>query len=146
MIRPLAGASFGAFSSSTSACSSTCSSSSSIPVPCLGRNRHERRIAAVLFRNDAFGHQFLLDAIGVGIRLVDLVDRHHQRHTGRLGVVDGFLGLRHHAVVGSHHQNDDVGRLGTTRTHRRKGLVTRGVEEGDHAASAFRRGRHRCAG
>jgi hypothetical protein len=66
--------------------------------------------------------------------LVDLVDRHHQRHAGRLGVVDGFDGLRHHAVVGRHHQDDDVGGLGAARTHGGERLVARGVEEGDHAA------------
>ena len=137
MIRPLAGASFCAFSSSTSACNSTCSSKFVDAGTLLGRNRHEGRIATVLFGNDAFGDQFLLDAIRIGIRLVHLVDRHDQRHTGRLGMVNRFLGLRHHAVVGRHHQNDDVGRLGAAGTHRGKRFVTRGVEEGDHAAVGF---------
>ena len=49
-------------------------------------------------------------------------------------MVDGLARLRHHAVVGGDHQDDDVGGLGTARTHRRERLVTRGVEEGDHAA------------
>ena len=103
----------------------------------LGRNRHEGRIATVLFGNDAFGDQFLLDTVRIGIRLVHLVDRHDQRHPGRLGMVDRFLGLRHHAVVRRHHQDDDVGRLGATGTHRRESLVTRGVEEGEHATVGF---------
>jgi hypothetical protein len=100
----------------------------------LGRHRHEGRIAAVLFRHHALGHQFLLDAFRIGFRLVDLVHRHHQRHVGGLGVVDGFLGLRHDAVVGRHHQDDDVGGLGAAGTHGGKRLVARRVEEGDHAA------------
>ncbi len=29
-----------------------------------------------------------------------------------MGVVDRLLGLRHDAVIGSHHQDDDVGDLG----------------------------------
>ena len=53
---------------------------------------------------------------------------------GRLGVGDRFLGLRHHAVVGRHHQDHDVGRLGAARAHRGERGVARRVEEGDHAA------------
>ena len=50
---------------------------------------------------------------------------------------DRLTGLRHHAVIGGHHQDDDVGGLGTARPHGREGLVTRGVEERDHAASCL---------
>jgi hypothetical protein len=74
---------------------------------------------------------------GVGVGLIDLVDRDDERHAGGLGVVDRFLGLRHHAIVGRDDQDDNVGRLGAAGTHRREGLVTRGVEEGDHAAIGF---------
>jgi hypothetical protein len=56
---------------------------------------------------------------------------------GRLGVLDGFLGLRHHAVVGRHHQDHDVGGLCAAGTHGGEGLVARGVQEGDHAARRF---------
>ena len=52
-------------------------------------------------------------------------------HVGRLGVVDGLDGLGHDAVVGRHHQHHDVGHLGTTGAHGGKGLVARGVDEGD---------------
>ena len=108
-------------------------------MPCagLGRHRHERRIAAELFRHDLLGHQLVLHALEVGFGLVDLVDRHDDRHAGRLGVLDGFLGLRHHAVVGRHHQDHDVGGLRAARAHGGEGLVARGVEEGDHAARRF---------
>ena len=85
------------------------------------------------------GHQSLLgelleDAIGVGVGAVHLVDRDDDRHLGRLGVVDRFDGLGHHAVVGRDHEDDDVGDLGAARAHRGEGLVTRGVEEGDRSA------------
>ena len=108
-------------------------------MPCagLGRHRHERRLAAVLFGHDLFGHQFLLDAVEVGIGLVDLVDRDDDRHTGRLRVLDGFLGLRHHAVVGRHHQDHDVGGLRTAGAHGGERLVARSVQERDHAALGF---------
>ena len=46
-------------------------------------------------------------------------------------MVDGLLGLRHHAVVGSDDDDGNVGHLGTTGTHSGERLVTRGVEEGD---------------
>jgi hypothetical protein len=52
-------------------------------------------------------------------------------------VGDRFLRLRHHAVVGCDHQDHDVGCLRTASTHGREGLVTRGVEERDHAARRF---------
>ena len=76
----------------------------------------------------------LLHALEVGLGLVDLVHRHDDRHAGRLRVGDRFLGLRHHAVVGRDHQDDDVGGLGAARAHRGERVVARGVEEGDHAA------------
>src|SRR5690606_31546629 len=53
--------------------------------------------------------QLLHHAAGIGVLAVDLVDRHHDGHVGRLGVVERFDGLGHDAVVGGHHQDDDVG-------------------------------------
>ena len=103
----------------------------------LGRHFDELGIAAPFFGGDALRDQFLADALGVGIGFVDLVHRHHQRHTGRLGMVDGFDGLRHDAVVRRHHQHHDVGRFGAACTHRGKRFVTRGVEEGDDAFLGF---------
>ncbi len=52
-------------------------------------------------------------------------------------MLDGFLGLRHHAIVGRDHQNHDIGRLGTTGTHGGERRVARGIEEGDHPALGF---------
>ncbi len=52
-------------------------------------------------------------------------------------MVNRFLRLRHDAVIGSNHQDDDVGRLGAACTHGREGLVTWRVEEGDHAAAGL---------
>ena len=51
-------------------------------------------------------------------------------------MVNRFNGLRHDAVVGRHDENHDVGYSRTTRPHRRKGRVPRGVEE-RHAATVF---------
>ena len=105
-----------------------------MPWPVLAETGDERRVAAEVFGHDLLGDQLLLHALDVGLGLVDLVHRDDDRHAGRLGVRDRFLGLRHHAVVGRDHQDHDVGRLGAARAHRRERLVARRVEEGDHAA------------
>src|SRR5262249_20602712 len=53
------------------------------------------------------------------------------RHPRRLGVVECLGGLRLHAVVRGHHEDDQVGGLGTTGPHGGERLVARGVDEGD---------------
>ena len=99
-----------------------------------GRNRHHDGIAAPVFGQQAAIGELLLDALGLGVGLVDLVDRHDDRHLGRPGVVDGFERLRHDAVVGRHHQHDDVGDLGAAGTHAGEGFVTGRIDEDDLAA------------
>ena len=69
--------------------------------------------------------------VGIGSRLVNLVDGEHHRHVGSLGMGDGLLGGGHHAVVGGDDDDGDIGHLGTTGTHGRKSLVARRIEEGD---------------
>src|SRR5690606_34089974 len=56
-----------------------------------------------------------------------------------LGVGNGLFGLRHHAVVGGHHQDHDVRALGTARAHLRERFVTRRIEEGDATAVRLHR-------
>ncbi len=73
--------------------------------------------------------QLLAHSIGIGVRLIDLVDRNDDRHPGGLGVIDGFDGLRHHAVIGGNHQNHDVGDLGAACAHRGEGGVAGRVDE-----------------
>jgi hypothetical protein len=84
------------------------------------------------------GNEFVLGELGehplrIGVVLVDLVDRHHDRHLGGAGVVDRLDRLGHDPVVGGDHQHDDVGRVGAAGTHLRERRVARGVEEGDRA-------------
>ena len=83
--------------------------------------------------------QFGAHALRLGVGLVDLVDRHDHRNLRRLGVVDGFDGLRHDAVIGRHHQDHDVGDLGAAGAHRGERGVAGRIDEGDLLA-AFRRG------
>eukprot|EP01041_Mallomonas_annulata_P031546 gene31545-53864_t len=71
--------------------------------------------------------QQLVDHAGrVGVRLVDLVDRHDDRNPGRLGVLDGLDRLRHHGVIGGNHQHNDIRALSPARTRRGKGRVAGG--------------------
>ena len=100
----------------------------------LGGNRHEDVLAAPFLGDDAFLRQLVPDLFRVRAVLVDLVDGDDDRHVGRLGVLDCFLGLRHDAVVGRDDQDDDVGHLRAARAHRGEGGVARRVEEGDDAA------------
>ena len=95
------------------------------------RDGNELHITAVFFWQHAFGDELLLHAVGIGFRLVDLVDRHDDRHVARLRVGDRFLGLRHDAVVGGHHQHDDVCHLRAACAHRGERFVARRIEERD---------------
>ena len=100
----------------------------------LGGNRHHDRIAAPIFGQQAAVGELLLDALRLRVGLVDLVDGHDDRHLGRAGVVDGFERLRHHAVVGRHHQHHDVGDLGAAGAHAGERFVAGGIDEDDLAA------------
>ena len=91
-----------------------------------------------LFRNQAAIGELLLHAVGIGFGLVDLVHGHDDRHFGGLGVIDGFQGLRHHAVVRCNHDDHDVRHLGAACTHAGKGFVARRIEEDDLAARSRR--------
>ena len=129
-------------SRAASAVRMTASSSSSRPCPVIGGDVDEHGVAAVLL-----GHQPVLGELTahlrrVGTLTVHLVDRDHDRHLGGERVVERLDRLRHHAVVGGHHQDGDVGRLGATGTHGGEGLVTRGVDEGDLALVAVDLGGH----
>src|SRR3954453_8379921 len=103
-------------------------------VETLARGRRhvaEHGLAALLLGHQAVLGELLADLGGVGPLLVDLVDRDHDRHLGGLGVVERLDRLRHDAVVGRDDQDDDVGDLRASGTHRGERLVTRGVDEGD---------------
>ena len=99
-----------------------------------GRHLDGDGVAAPGLGHESVLRQLLEHAVGVGLVPVDLVDRHDDRHVGRVGVADGLDGLGHDAVIGGHHQDHDVGHLGTTGTHGREGFVTGGVDERDRVA------------
>jgi hypothetical protein len=92
------------------------------------------RVTAPRLGHELLLHELLAHAGGVGVFAVDLGDSDEDRHLGRARVVDGLDGLRHHAVVGRHHEDGDVGGVRTSRPHGGERLVTRRVDEGDRRA------------
>ena len=121
--------------SSSSACRAMASSSLSRLVRFSRRDRDGERVAAELLDLHVVLQQFLQDPVGVGLGLVDLVDGDDDRRVGGLGVFDRLDRLRHHAVVGGHHQDDDVGDLCAAGAHRGERGVAGRVDEGDLGAA-----------
>ena len=93
-----------------------------------------RNLAAPRFEQHAAVGELLLDAVGIRVGLVDLVDRDDDRHLGGARVVDGLDRLRHDAVIGGDDEHDDVRRLRAARAHRGERLVARRIEEDDRLA------------
>ena len=73
--------------------------------------------------------KILLDLFGIGIRQIDLVDSDDDGNVGGARMVDRLYRLRHRTVVGRDDENDDIGHLGSARTHRGERLVTGRIDE-----------------
>ncbi len=100
-------------------------------LPGLGRDLDRQHIATELLDHQAVLQQIGAHPLRIGLGLVDLVDRHQDRHVGRFGVRDRLDGLRHDAVVRRNHQHDDIGDRGAARAHLGERLVAGRVDEGD---------------
>src|SRR5712692_8544731 len=87
------------------------------------------RISAPLFRRQTSIGKLALDTLRLRFRLVNFIDGHDDGDAGGFGVVNGLLRLRHHAVVGRNHKNDNVGDLCAARAHPRESLVARRIHE-----------------
>ena len=106
-----------------------------VEIGLLGRRHLDvEHVAAERFDLHLVLQQLGAHALGLGIGLVDLVDRDDHRHLGGLGVLDRLDRLRHHAVVGGDHQHDKIRHLGAARAHRGEGGVAGRIDEGDLAA------------
>ena len=92
---------------------------------------HEQGRAAELLSDQVVLGELGTYPLRVRPLLVDLVDRHHDRHPGRLGVVERLRRLRLHAVVSRDDEHHQVGGLRPAGPHGGERLVTRGVDEGD---------------
>ena len=81
--------------------------------------------------------------------MVGFIDSDDDRNLGVVRVVQGFHGLRHHPVVGGHHQDDDVGHVGAAGAHGAEGGVARRVQKSDLLnlpfAFGMRKGNGVCA-
>ena len=102
-------------------------------VAVLAPKREPFRRSAPIDRLEALLDELLLDAIGLRVGLIHLVDRDDDRDVGRFDVRDRFFGLRHDAVVGRDDQNRHVGDFRAARAHGGEGFVTGRIDEGDLA-------------
>ncbi len=118
-------------SSDASAVSTMASSSLSRLSSDLAETSTNMGVAAVLPGNQAVLRELAANLGRIGVRLVDLIQGHHDRHVGGLGMADGFFRLRHHTVVGGDHEHGNIGDVGTASTHVGEGLVTGRIDEGD---------------
>ena len=72
-----------------------------------GRAFAEHRVPAPLFGDETHFAQLAPDTLGLRALFVDLVHCDHDRHIGRLGMVQRFDGLRHNAVIRSNDQHGE---------------------------------------
>ena len=93
-------------------------------------------VAAVFLGHDLFGDSSWVRRSGLasGLSILFIATT---SGTPAPGVVDGFVRLRHHAVVSSDNQDDDVGRLGAAQRHRREGFVTGRIEKSERRRGRF---------
>ena len=69
------------------------------------------------------------DTVNIRAGQIDFIQSDDHRHSGGLGVADGFLCLGHDSIIGSDYQNNYVGHVGPAGTHGGKGLVAGRVQE-----------------
>ena len=62
----------------------------------LGRDVLRLDFAAPIFNEQVQAGKLFLDALGVGVGAIDLVDGKNDGYVGRLSVANGLLGLGHH--------------------------------------------------
>ena len=99
-----------------------------------GRDLDHLGFAAQALDDDLVLQQLVDHPRRISVGFVDLVDGHDDRGARRLGVLDGLDRLGHDAVIGRHHQDDDVGDIGAAGAHGREGRVARRVQEGHPVA------------
>src|SRR4029077_6629815 len=89
----------------------------------LGGDFDEFRVAAPFGRHEAEIAELAFHVFALRFGLIDFVDGHDHGDIGGFSVVDGFLGLRHDAIVRGDDQDHDVGNFRSTRAHAGEGFV-----------------------
>ena len=112
----------------------------------LGGDFDHDGVAAPLFGHQTAVGELALDALGLRVGIVDLVDGHDDGNFCGAGVIDRFFGLRHDAVIGADDEDDDVGDFCAAGAHTREGFVARRVDEDDAAIVDVELRRRRYAG
>src|SRR3984893_1217291 len=100
----------------------------------LGRDGAHDGLPTPFLGHEALVGEALLDSVRVGALLIDLVDRHDDRHLRGLRVRNRLDRLRHDAVVGGDDQHGDIGDLRAASAHGGERLVARRVQEDDAPA------------
>jgi hypothetical protein len=105
-----------------------------MPSPVLAETFDELGVAAPLLgMTSCLASSFLTrSGLAFGLSILLTATTMGTRRPWRAHRLDG---LRHHAVVGRHHQDDDVGGLGAAGTHGGERRVAGGVQEGDRRRS-----------
>ena len=110
-----------------------------------GAGLHDFDFAAPFAGLQLVGAQARVNAVEIDAGQVDLVQRDDDRHLGRAGVADRFLGLRHDAVVGRDDQHGDIGHVGAAGPHLGERFVARRIDERNPPAVLCRSCTRECA-
>ena len=98
---------------------------------------HALELAAVVTCDESLRGEFLMDALWIGVVLVDLVDRDDDRDLRGARVMDGLDRLGHDPVIGRDHEHHEVGDLRATGAHGGERLMAGCVDE-DHIVAVGR--------
>ena len=101
------------------------------------RHGHADGVAAPFLRHQLILGQLFHHMRGVGRGFIHFIDGHDDGDARSFCMVDGFHRLRHDAIVRRHHQHGNIRHFGAARTHGRKGLVARRIQEGDNLSVLF---------
>ena len=123
-----------ALRSSNSACSAINSSSLSRLIFCVAETSTSSVSPPSDFDLNFILQQLAAHPFGLGVRLVDLVDRDDHRHMRGARMGDRLDRLRHDAVIGRDDEHDDIRHLGAAGAHRREGGVAGRIDEGHRQA------------
>ena len=87
------------------------------PFPLQGGNLHKDGRSTPIFGDEIPIGKLLLNPVRIGFGKVALVDRHDDGNSRLFGMVNGFYGLGHDAVISGHHEDYQVGNLGPPGSH-----------------------------